>query len=77
MFGFANVVLLFVGLAVIIAFMAIQQVPQGQEWTVERFGRYTTTLRPGLSLIMPIMDQVRPQASYDGASIRYRFAGRD
>jgi regulator of protease activity HflC (stomatin/prohibitin superfamily) len=58
MVGFANVVLLFVGLAVVIAFMAIQQVPQGQEWTVERFGRYITTLRPGLSLIMPIMDRV-------------------
>jgi len=56
--GFAYVVILFVGLAVVVAFMAIQQVPQGQEWTVERFGRYITTLRPGLSLIVPIMDRV-------------------
>jgi len=58
MVDFAYVVLLFVGLAVVFAFMAIQQVPQGQEWTIERFGRYTTTLRPGLSLIMPLMDRV-------------------
>jgi len=56
--GFAYVVFLFVGLAIVIAFMAIKQVPQGQEWTVERFGKYTTTLRPGLSVLIPIVDQV-------------------
>lgn len=56
--GFAWVIILFVGLAVVIAFSAIKQVPQGQEWTVERFGKYITTLRPGLSLIIPFMDQV-------------------
>jgi regulator of protease activity HflC (stomatin/prohibitin superfamily) len=56
--GFAYVALLFVGFAIVIAFMAIQQVPQGQEWTVERFGRYTTTLVPGLSMIVPLMDKV-------------------
>jgi len=58
MVGFANVIMLFVGLAIVIAFMAIQQVPQGEEWTVERFGKYVTTLRPGLSLIIPVMDRV-------------------
>jgi regulator of protease activity HflC (stomatin/prohibitin superfamily) len=56
--GFANVAMLFVGLAVFIAFAAIKQVPQGQEWTVERFGKYITTLRPGLSIIMPFIDRV-------------------
>ena len=56
--GFANVVMLFVGLALVIAFMAIKQVPQGQEWTVERFGKYVTTLRPGLSIIMPFINRV-------------------
>ncbi len=56
--AFAYVILLFVGLGVIIAFMAVQQVPQGQEWTVERFGRYVTTLRPGLTLIVPFMDRI-------------------
>jgi regulator of protease activity HflC (stomatin/prohibitin superfamily) len=52
------VAILVVGLAVAIAFMAVQQVPQGQEWTVERFGRYTHTLRPGLSLIFPVIDKI-------------------
>ncbi len=58
MVGFTTVIFLLVGLAVIMAFMAIKQVPQGQEWTVERFGRYTTTLRPGLSIIFPFMDRI-------------------
>ncbi|HVY99674.1 MAG TPA: SPFH domain-containing protein [Dongiaceae bacterium] len=44
--------------AVLIAFMGIKSVPQGREWTVERFGRYTHTLRPGLSLIMPFVDRI-------------------
>ena len=45
-------------LAVIVAFLSIKQVPQGYEWTVERFGKYTHTLRPGLSVIVPFVDQV-------------------
>lgn len=49
---------LLVALAFVIVFMAVKQVPQGQEWTVERFGRYLTTLRPGLTLIVPFMDRV-------------------
>jgi len=33
-------------------------VPQGWNWTVQRFGRFTRTLSPGLSLIIPFMDQI-------------------
>jgi regulator of protease activity HflC (stomatin/prohibitin superfamily) len=44
--------------AVLVAFMSIKSVPQGREWTVERFGRYTHTLRPGLAFIMPFVDRV-------------------
>lgn len=36
----------------------IKIVPQGYNWTVERFGRYTTTLKPGLSLVMPFIDRI-------------------
>lgn len=56
--GFANFAILLVTLAIFVIFAAIKQVPQGQEWTVERFGRYITTLRPGLSLIIPVIDRV-------------------
>lgn len=45
-------------LAVILVFLGVKQVPQGYEWTVERFGRYTQTLRPGLNLIVPFIDKI-------------------
>jgi len=49
---------LLVVLAVVILYMGVKQVPQGYEWTVERFGRYTHTLSPGLHLIIPFVDRV-------------------
>ncbi|WP_160288721.1 SPFH domain-containing protein [Pseudomonas knackmussii] len=53
-----SVLILFVILAVAIVFMGFKVVPQGSEWTVERFGRYTGTLKPGLNIIVPVMDRV-------------------
>ncbi|MCO8167087.1 SPFH/Band 7/PHB domain protein [Pseudomonas sp. 21LCFQ02] len=53
------VILLFVALAIAIVLMGFKVVPQGYQWTVERFGRYTTTLKPGLSIIIPVMDRIR------------------
>ena len=38
--------------------MGVKQVPQGYEWTVERFGRYTRTLSPGLGIIIPFIDRI-------------------
>ena len=55
---FAVFVLLIVVFAVIFVGMAVKSVPQGYEWTVERFGRYIRTLEPGLALIIPIVDRV-------------------
>lgn len=49
---------IFVVLAIIILSSAIKTVPQGSNWTVERFGRYTHTLKPGLNLIIPFIDRV-------------------
>ncbi len=45
-------------LAVILVLMGVKSVPQGTEITIERFGRYTKTLKPGLNLIVPIVDRV-------------------
>jgi len=45
-------------LAVVVVVLGVKRVPQGMEYTVERFGRYTRTLRPGLNLILPVIDQV-------------------
>ena len=53
-----SVALLFVILAIVIVLMGFKVVPQGFEWTIERFGRYTVTLKPGLSIIIPVVDRV-------------------
>ncbi|MGD9639465.1 MAG: SPFH domain-containing protein [Alphaproteobacteria bacterium] len=52
----------FVILAIVLGFlfvsMGVKVVPQGMEFTVERFGRYTQTLEPGLHIIVPIVDRI-------------------
>lgn len=58
MIDFTSVVFLLVVLAVFVIGMGVKQVPQGYEWTVERFGRYIQTLKPGLSLIVPFVDRI-------------------
>lgn len=49
-------ILIFVALVIVGA--AVKIVPQGYQWTVERFGRYTQTLQPGMSLVVPFMDRI-------------------
>ena len=43
---------------VVIVILGVKRVPQGREYTVERFGRYTKSLRPGLGFIFPLVDQI-------------------
>jgi len=52
------VFLFFMVVAVVYVILSVKQVPQGREWTVERFGKYTRTLPPGLHFIMPVFDRV-------------------
>jgi regulator of protease activity HflC (stomatin/prohibitin superfamily) len=58
MAGFEIFVIALVALAVALVFMGAKFVPQGREYTVERFGRYTKTLSPGLNIIIPVIDRV-------------------
>ena len=58
LFGFDIFVLVVVVLAIALLFGTVKTVPQGYNWTVERFGRYTGTLRPGLNFIMPVIDRI-------------------
>ncbi|MGY0634603.1 SPFH domain-containing protein [Luteimonas sp. A478] len=51
--GFLAVVLLVAG--VIVLFKTVRMVPQGYEWTVERFGKYTHTMDPGLHFLIPVV----------------------
>lgn len=50
---FLAVVLAFAG--VIVLFKTVRMVPQGFEWTVERFGKYTHSMTPGLHFLVPIV----------------------
>ena len=52
-FGIALVILCAVAL-----WATVKVVPQGSNWTVETFGRYTRTLQPGLHILVPVMERV-------------------
>jgi regulator of protease activity HflC (stomatin/prohibitin superfamily) len=56
--GFDIVIAVLVILVLLVIFTGIKTVPQGTNVTVERFGRYTRTLTPGLNLIIPFIDRV-------------------
>ena len=49
---------IFLFLAAVVLLRAIKIVPQGHEYTVERFGRYSRTLRPGISFLTPFVEGV-------------------
>src|SRR4029079_2313932 len=57
-FGFDVFAVVIVALAILTLFAGVKTVPQGYNWTVERFGRYTRTLVPGLNLIVPYFDRI-------------------
>jgi regulator of protease activity HflC (stomatin/prohibitin superfamily) len=52
------VVIVFVGLVVLTIFKGVQVVSQGMQFTVERFGRFTRPLTPGLHVIVPFVDRI-------------------
>jgi regulator of protease activity HflC (stomatin/prohibitin superfamily) len=56
--GFDIVIPVLVVLVLLLIFTGVRTVPQGYNYTVERFGRYTRTLDPGLNLIVPFIDRV-------------------
>ncbi len=51
-------VIVLIVLAVVVISAGVKTVPQGMQYTVERFGRYTHTLEPGLNLIVPFIDSI-------------------
>src|SRR6266404_1433867 len=56
--GYDIFVIILVFLAILTVFLGVKTVPQGYNWTVERFGRYTRMLRPGLNLVVPFIDRI-------------------
>jgi regulator of protease activity HflC (stomatin/prohibitin superfamily) len=56
--GFDIAIIVLAFLIVLVLFKGIRTIPQGYNYTVERFGRYTRTLTPGLNLIVPFVDRI-------------------
>ena len=56
--GLSILVLVLLFVAVVVLFSTIKIVPQGYNYTVENFGRYTRTLTPGLNIIVPFIERV-------------------
>lgn len=52
------IIVVFALVVIITIFAGVKTVPQGYQWTIERFGKYTRTLRPGLNLIIPFFDGI-------------------
>ena len=48
---------------IVTLFAGIKIVPQGEEWVVERLGKFRTVLHPGLNIIIPYMDTIRQKVS--------------
>lgn len=48
----------FIILVIVVLVSAVKTVPQDYHWTIERFGRYTRTLTPGLNIIVPFIDRI-------------------
>jgi regulator of protease activity HflC (stomatin/prohibitin superfamily) len=55
---FTTTAVIFVILALVILFNAVKFVPQGFEFTVQRFGRYTRTLKPGIAFLTPFIEGI-------------------
>ena len=53
-----EVIIALVAFAIFIIFQGVKMVPQGYEYTVERFGKYVKTFRPGLNFMVPFMYRV-------------------
>ena len=54
-------------LAILLA--AVRRVPEGQAWTVHRFGRYVRTLQSGPHVMWPLLDRIAQQVSLTGHRI--------
>ena len=56
--GLSILVLVLLFVAIVVLFSTIKIVPQGYNYTVENFGRYTRTLSPGLNIIVPFIERI-------------------
>ena len=58
-----NILVVLVLLVIVTLYKGIKIVPQGEEWVVERLGKYSGILEPGLNMIIPFIDSIRSKIS--------------
>lgn len=56
--GSAILILVLAIFALIFIRLMVRMVPQGENWTVERFGRYSRTQKPGLRIVIPLIERI-------------------
>jgi regulator of protease activity HflC (stomatin/prohibitin superfamily) len=56
--GFVIFVVVLLALVFVTLFAGVKSVPQGYQWTQERFGKFQRTLKPGLNIIVPYIDRI-------------------
>ena len=56
--SFSIVMVVLIALVVFTVFKGVRIVPQGYKWVVQRLGKYSQTLEPGLNIIIPYVDNV-------------------
>ena len=56
--GFVIFVVVLLVLVLVTLFAGVKSVPQGYQWTQERFGKFQRTLKPGLNIIVPYIDRI-------------------
>src|SRR3982074_3815957 len=66
MTGFDIFAIAFVLLIVLTLFAGVKTVPQGYDWTIVRFGKFTRILSPGLNIIIPYFDRVGRKMNMEG-----------
>jgi regulator of protease activity HflC (stomatin/prohibitin superfamily) len=64
------VTILIMSAGAVLALLSIKRVPEGQAFTVHRFGAYRRTLSPGLHWIVPLLDSIAHRVSTTGHELR-------
>ena len=69
------VVVVLLLLVLITLLKGIRLVPQGSKWVVQRLGKYHTSLKPGLNIIVPYIDNVAFKVYHQGYRVGYSVPG--
>ena len=70
-------IIIVAALVVFVVISAVRIVPQARRYNIERFGRYRTTLEPGLNFIIPLAERVNTKTSINQYQLTLTLTGID